>query len=242
MRSDNIENNAIDNSQSTDLYDSISEIEVSLKYGDTSNPRKDTFAACLDDVFGITLDDIDNIETLICDKAPDVREVYEEMYNIFRDGLLTFYDRHLGVKFNYDDINRKPDFNEIYSVYKVMYLGEYDLLGKLFAYIILKNPGVYDLRKNTCFTDILFDTAVFNLDNIPKILNKTDPGNIDNIVVFGEDIEDDDMYNAKISIDMDVWRSHIIKVLNLGAGVLNRDILREKVITYMDYINENKLL
>lgn len=242
MRSDNVENNTLDNSQSTDLYDNIAEIEMSLKNGDTSEPRKDNFASCLDDVFGISLDDIDDIETLICNKSQEVREAYEEMYNIFRDALLTFYDRHLGVKFNYDDINVKPDFNEMYSVYKVMYLNEYDLLGKIFAYIILKNPGVYDLRKNTCFTDILYDNGVFSLDNIPKILDKLDPGNIDNRVVFGEDVDDTDSYVSKVSIEMDVWRAHIIKGLNLGAGVLNRDTLREKTLTYIDYINTNKLL
>lgn len=246
MHNDLIENDARDNAMSTDLYDCLSEIEALLQAGDTSNVRTDMFEACLEKVFGVTIEEIDDIEALISDKAQEVREVYEELYNEFRDGVRTFFDRYLGVKFTYDDINRKPDFNELYSVYNTLFLHEYDTLGKIMAYIIVKNPGVYDLRKDTCFTDIINDDGVFNLDSIPEILSKIDPGNNDLLYVFGdvpESDDDDGSYsNPDVSIDFDVWKSHLEKGLVLGAGVLNKENLRNKILEYIDIANKNKTI
>jgi len=246
MHNDLIENDAKDDSMSTDLYDCLSEIEVLLQAGDTSNERTDQFEVCLEKVFGVTIDDIDDIEALINDKAQEVREVYQELYENFRDGVLSIFDRYLGVKFNYDDINRRPDFNELYSVYTTLFLHEYDTLGKIMAYIIVKNPSVYDLRKDTCFSDIINDDGVFNLDAIPEILAKMDPGNKDLIYVFGEVPEEDDdagsYSNPDVSIEFDVWKAHLDKGLILGAGVLNKENLRNKILEYIDIANKNKTI
>lgn len=240
MRSDNIENSAKQDAQATDLYDCLSEIEIMLQAGDTSPVRTDQFEVCLEKVFGITIDDIDDIETLISNKSREVRELYEELYNIFRDGVLTFFDRYLGVKFTYDDINRKPDFSEMYSVYNILYLHEYDTLGKIMAHAIVHNPGVYDLRKDNCFTDILNDEGVFNLDIIPEVLAIVDPGNKDNLFVFGDVPEADDdagvYVNPAVSIDFDVWKAYIEKGLTLGAGVLNKEVLRNKILKYIEIV------
>jgi hypothetical protein len=246
MENDLINNSARDETVSTDLYDCLSEIEVLLQAGDSSPIRTDIFEKCLETVFNVSINEIDDIETLICDKSQEVREVYEELYNLFRDGVRTSFDRYLGVTFTYDDINRKPDLNELYSVYNTLYLNEYSTLGKIMAYIILKNPGVYDLRKDTCFTDIIEDDGVFNLDTIPEILSNVDPGNKDNLYVFGdipEPDDDDGSYtNPEVAINFDVWKAHLTKGLNLGAGVLNKEILRNKILQYIDVIKNNKIL
>lgn len=246
MRSDLIENDAADTELSTNLYECLADIEVLLQAGDTSNSRTDMFEVFLDKVFNISIDDIDDIETLINDKAQEVREVFQEIYENFRDGVCSCFDRYLGVTFTYDDINRRPDLNELYSVYNVLFLHEYDTLGKIMAYIIVKNPSVYDLRKDTCFSDIINDEGVFNLDSIPEILSKMDPGNKDLLYVFGEVPEDDDesgsYANPDVSIDFDVWKAHLDKGLTLGAGVLNKENLRSKILEYIDIANKNKTI
>ena len=246
MRNDLVENDSIDNGQSTDLYECLSEIEVSLQAGDCSPKRDDIFEKCLENVFNIGIEDIDDIEALICNKSQEVREVYVELYELFREGVRNSFDRYLGVTFTYDDINRKPDINELYSVYNTLYLNEYDTLGKVLAYIIVKNPGVYDLRKDTCFTDIIEDDGVFNLDTIPEILNIVDPGNKDNLYVFGDipevDDEDGSYTNPDVSINFDVWKTHITKGLVLGAGILNKENLRNKILQYIEIIKKNKTI
>lgn len=234
-----------DSTQVSDLYDCLSEIEISLKAHDSLLERKDSFEDCLEKVFGINLDQIDDIENIISNEFDaDKQEALLALYEEFRTGLLTYYDRYLGIKFTFDDVNRKPDFNELYSVYKVMYLNEMDMLAKLMAYIILKNPGIYDLRKDKCFEDILEDDGVFNLDTIPNILDVVDNGNLDYINVFGDNTDDDGEFYIppKVSFEWDVWISHIKNELNLGIGDSNKEILRNKILFYMDYIKENKLI
>lgn len=233
-----------DQTQKMDLYDCMSEIETSLKAHDNLIERKDSFEDCLNKVFGMDINQIDDIENIINDEFDAERQkALIALYEEFRTGLLTFYDRYLGVKFTFDDINRKPDFNELYSVYKVLYLDEIDLLGKLMAYIILKNPGVYDLRKDKVFTDILEDDGVFNLDDIPNILDIMDNGNLDYICLFGDNNLDGEFYMPpKVSFEWDVIVSHLKNELNFGIDMSNKDTLRNKIVFYMEYIKNNKLI
>lgn len=237
-------NDGYDGTQVADLLDCLAEIETSLKTHDSLLERNDAFEDCLEKVFGINIDQIDDIENIISNEFDaDKQQALLALYEEFRTGLLTYYDRYLGIKFTFDDINRKPDFNELYSVYKVMYLNEMDLLGKTMAYIILKNPGIYDLRKDKCFEDILEDDGVFNLDTIPIILSIMDNGNLDYENVFGDNTDEEDYYTVpKVSFEWDVWISHIKNELNLGIGDSNKEILRNKILFYMDYIKENKLI
>ena len=232
-----------DATQIVDLLECLAEIETSLKAHDSLLERNDAFEDCLNKVFGIDIDQIDDIENIINNEFDgEKQQALLNLYETFRTDLLTYYDRYLGVKFTFDEINRKPDFNELYSVYKVMYLDEMNLLGKIMAYIIVKNPGIYDLRKDKVFEDILEDDGVFNLDDLPVILNIMDIGNLDYENVFGDNVDDDDYKTPKVSIEWDVWISHIKNELNLGIGDSNKEILRNKILFYMDYIKENKLI
>lgn len=246
MHNDLIENNQKENNTSIDLYECLAEIEVALQAGDTSNSRADQFAAFLDKVYNVSLDELDDIETLICNKDEETRKVLQEIYEVFRDGVCNIFDRYLGITFTYDDVNRRPDLNELYSVYSALFLHEYDTLGKIMAYIILKNPGVFDLRKDACFSDIIHDDGVFNLDTIPDIISKVDPGNTDLMYVFGEVPEDDDetgsYANPDVSIDFDVWIAHLEKGLNYGAGILNKENLRTKIVEYIEITKKNKII
>lgn len=245
VKSDAIETDSIDNSQSTDLYDCLAEIEVTLRSNVASYIRPDKFSECLEKVFKIEIEQIDDIESLICDMDSDLRIAYEEMYNIFRDGVLNSYDRYLGVTFTYDDINQRPDFNELYSVYKVLYLDETDFLAKIIAYIIATDKVVgYDLNKSNTLSDIIHDDSVFNLDTIPDILNKMDPGNIDNLKVFGEPSSDDDnnYVSPKVSIEWDILLNYFDKGLNLSGGILYKDLLNKRILFFLDYIKANNIL
>ena len=167
------------------------------------------------------------------------------IYKDICDGLISTYDKYLGVKFNYDDINRSVDLQELYSVYKVMYLDIMDWTGKVFAHIIKKNPETFDLKNPNVFADLVKCNEEFNLDTIPQILALMDPGNVDYNFVFGEvpDTLNSD-YTSQfqpVTIDFDVLVIHFLNELNLGAGIVNTEILLKKIKFYMEFIDKNKI-
>lgn len=236
----NLEHNDIVN----DLYEMIATIELEIKNGDVSDIRKDTFKIGFENLFGVPIEKIDDIETIIQDRN-DFRNVHA-IYETIRKSLTRIYDNYMCVKFNYDDINRSVDLKELYSVYNIMYLDLFDWLGKVMAYIIKKNPDTYvKFPKYTAIEDILKNVEDFNLDSIPKILSIMDPGNVDYEFVFGDigdELDETTPTINNVSIDFDIMVNRILRDLTLGAGVYNTELLIRKIKFYMDFIDKNNIL
>lgn len=227
----------------SDLYEMLASIETQVKYGDAVEIRPDKFKEGFENIFNVEIDKIDDIENLISDK-PKIISIYKEIC----DGLIGIYDKYLGIKFNYDDINKSVDLQELYSVYRVMYLDILDWTAKVFAYIIKKNSETFNLNNPFVFSDIVKCDDVFNLDTIPQILALMDPGNVDYTFVFGE--VPDTLYSENseyklqfqpVTIDFDVLIIHFLNELKLGAGIVNTEILIKKIKFYTEFINKNKI-
>ena len=227
----------------SDLYEMLASIENQIHYGDTAENRTDSFKIGFENLFAVDIDKVDDIENMISERNNAGQLV--SIYNEIRNGVKSIYDKYLGIKFNYDDINNSVDMQGLYSVYKVMYLDIFDCMAKVFAYMNKSNPDVYDLNRPDVWDDFLGNVEDFNLDSIPKILSVMDPGNMDYEYVFGEvpEINSDVMvYLNKVSIDFDVFVKHFKMELRLGAGVINTSILLKKVIFYSEYIDKNHII
>lgn len=225
----------------SDLYEMIASIETQIHYGDASEIRYDAFKDGFENLFSVDFDKIDDIETIISDQPKMV-----SIYNDVRDGIVSILDKYLGIKFNYDGINRTVDLQELYTTYKVMYLDVMDWTGKVFAYIIKKNPESFDLKNPNVWIDLVKCEEEFNLDTIPQILALMDPGNADYEFVFGEvpDTLNSD-YTAPfqaVTIDFGVFITHFLNELKLGAGIVNTNILLKKIEFYTEFINKNKII
>ena len=228
----------------SDIYEMLANIEIQLQYGDCQEKRTDAFKDGFESIFDVNIDKIDEIETILTN-SPN-KELAVSVYNSIRDGISSSFDNYIGVNFTYDNINHFADLSEVYSVYKTMYLDEFDWVAKVFAYIVKKNPGVFDIEKDYTFIDILKNVDEFNLDTIPKILSIMDPGNADYEFVFGSvpnDMDVDDWVDDnKVSIDYDSFVKHFEMELSLGAGVTNNELLRKNIKTYMQLIDSRKIL
>lgn len=236
----NLEHNDIAN----DLYEMLASIDLEIKNGSASENREDSFKIGFENLFGVPIENIDDIETIIQDRN-DFRNVHT-IYEQVRNEISSIYDKYMCVKFNYDNINRSVDLKELYSVYCVLYLDLFNWLGKVMAYIIKKDPNTYsDFPKYSVIEDILMNEEDFNLDSIPKILSIMDPGNVDYNFVFG-DVGDEFDINTPIvnsvSIDFDIMVNRIKRDLSLGAGVYNTELLINKIKFYMDFIDKNNIL
>lgn len=248
MPSDNMPNEAETDEYYTEIYDSLSKIELDLKDGDTRHNRIDNFALLFESAFNLSIDQVDDVEDLIMDKSGDEQEMLLNVYTIVRDGLAHFLDLYWGVNFNYDGVNSNPDLNNVYSCYRIFFIDILNWVAKVFAYLISKYPNEYGdffEDKNRFFDDIVNDAYRFNLDSIPSILSIMDPGNSDYLYVFGkipDDVGDDGMYlNPDVSIDWSAFISRLMKEINLGNNIANRDYLRERINHYLGYIKENKI-
>lgn len=234
-----------------DIYDLISDIEVEIGEGSVGNIRQDSFYHGIETIFkpflGETeqnVDIIEDIETKINEKENN--ELYIIVLEDIKEKIIDIYDRYLGVKLNYDNTNDKPSLDNLYSIYKVLYLNEWNMLGKILAYVIMKpqNKGVYDLSVDTVFEDIIRNTDEFNFDTIPQILNIMDMGNADYEYVFGSVVQDNESMGEELHVSFiyDGWINHILKELRQGAGVLNTQLLREEIEKSCNYIRDNKIL
>lgn len=236
----NLEHNDIAN----DLYEMLATIDLEIKNGSASDNREDSFKIGFENIFGVPIEKIDDIETIIQDRN-DFRNVHA-LYETIRKEISNIYDKYMCVKFNYDDINRSVDLKELYSVYNVLYLDLFDWLGKVMAYIIKKDPNTYNsFPKYSVIEDILMNVEDFNLDTIPKILSIMDPGNVDYTFVFGDTGDEfniDTPVVNNVSIDFDIMVNRIKRDLSLGAGVYNTELLINKIKFYMDYIDKNNIL
>lgn len=248
MPSDNMPNEAETDEYYTEIYDSLSKIELDLKDGDTRHNRIDNFTLLFENAFNLSIDQVDDVESLIMDKSGDEQEMLLNVYTIVRDGLVHFLDLYWGVNFNYDGVNSNPDLNNVYSCYRVFFIDILNWVSKVFAYLISKYPNEYGdffEDKNRFFDDIVNDAYRFNLDSIPSILSIMDPGNEDYLYVFGripDDVGDDGMYlNPDVSVDWKAFIGRLMKEINLGNSVANREYLRDRINHYLEYIKENKI-
>jgi len=248
MPSDDMPNEAETDEYYSGIYESLSKIEFDLKDGDTRHNRIDNFALLFESAFNLSIDQVDDIESLLMEKSGDEQEMLLNVYSIIRDGVVHFLDLYWGVEFNYDGVNSKPDLNNAYSCYRVFFTDILNWVAKVFAYLISKYPSDYNdffEDKNRFFDDIVNDTYRFNLDSIPSILSIMDPGNADYIYVFGkipDDVGDDGMYlNPDVGIDWSVFTKRLMREINLGNSVANREYLRERINHYLEYIKENKI-
>lgn len=248
MPSDNMPNEAETDEYYTEIYDSLSKIELDLKDGDTRHNRIDNFTLLFENAFNLSIDQVDDVESLIMDKSGDEQEMLLNVYTIVRDGLVHFLDLYWGVNFNYDGVNSNPDLSDVYSCYRVFFIDILNWVSKVFAYLISKYPNEYGdffEDKNRFFDDIVNDAYRFNLDSIPSILSIMDPGNEDYLYVFGripDDVGDDGMYlNPDVSVDWKAFICRLMKEINLGNSVANREYLRDRINHYLEYIKENKI-
>lgn len=248
MPSDNMPNEAETDEYYTEIYDSLSKIELDLKDGDTRHNRIDNFTLLFENAFNLSIDQVDDVESLIMDKSGDEQEMLLNVYTIVRDGLVHFLDLYWGVNFNYDGVNSNPDLSDVYSCYRVFFIDILNWVSKVFAYLISKYPNEYGdffEDKNRFFDDIVNDAYRFNLDSIPSILSIMDPGNEDYLYVFGripDDVGDDGMYlNPDVSVDWKAFIGRLMKEINLGNSVANREYLRDRINHYLEYIKENKI-
>lgn len=227
----------------SDLYEMLASIDNQMHYGDTSENRTDYFKIGFENLFNVDIDKVDEIENLISERQNAGALI--SIYNEIKTGMRSMFDKYLGIKFNYDDINNSVDMQGLYSVYKVVCTDIMDCMAKVFAYMNKSNPHVYNLNRPDVWDDFLGNVEDFNLDSIPKILSVMDPGNMDYEYVFGEvpEIDSDvNVYLNKVSIDFDVFVKHFKMELRLGAGVINTGILLKKVNFYSDYITKNHII
>lgn len=227
----------------SDLYEMISNIELQVKHGDANFNREDFFQEGFEAIFGVDIDQIDNIEEIINNRINS--NWWQMIYTMIRDNIRSIFDNYLGVTSTQDDINSSIDLNGLYTIYRVLVSQSLDTFGKVFAYIIAKTEDMFNLNRDSVFEDILKSAEYCNLDEIPKILAIMDEGNMDYEYVFGEvpDIDEESFApQKKVAIDYDVYVKHLLNELRLGAGVMCRENLRRKIQIYTEQINRYHLI
>jgi hypothetical protein len=180
-------------SDSNLLYEMIATLKDELSDGSTLNDRYDSFRAYFEAIFDRSIDDIDDIEELISNN-----NTYIDKYTIIKEALIKALDNYFGITFNNTD---HVYMNNLYSIYKVIYLGYVRLLcnyaiGKgienatdtkqlMDAAININKKDAIDISY-TIIGQYLYNEDEFTSENIARALELADPGNADYIYLFGE--------------------------------------------------------
>jgi hypothetical protein len=180
------------------LYEMVSAIKDELEEGSTLYEREDTFKYYFEKVFDRSIDDIDEIEELISSNT-----TYITMYSVLKEELIKMLDNYFGITFDNPD---RVYLENLYGIYRVIYLGYVPFLcnyalgkgisagsngNKIFENALMLNKRTGTDVADTLIGQYIYNEDEFTSDNIAKILELSDPGNIDYIYLFGEsDIED----------------------------------------------------
>jgi hypothetical protein len=181
------------------LYEMVATLRDELCDGSTLFDRYDSFKDYFEKVFDQSIDHIDDIEELISSNA-----TYIDIYTIIKDEMIKMLDTYFGITFDDTD---KVYLSDLYSIYRVIYLG-YVML--LYNYALGKGieeglNGKQMLEKainankekaidisDTIVGRYLYNEDEFTFENIAKALELSDPGNSDYLYLFGEAEGEDD--------------------------------------------------
>jgi hypothetical protein len=178
------------------LHEMLATIEDELRDGSTLNERFDSFKKYFEAIFEIPIEDIDDTEELIQNDTELI-----DLYFAIRAGIAGSLDIYFGITF--EDIY-KVTMNDLYNIYQVVYLKFVQFLymyalgkcigSKKMLKDALKEAEDINIKENIEVSDTLvgnyiFDEDEFTSENIALALDRSDPGNLAYLYLFGEPID-----------------------------------------------------
>jgi hypothetical protein len=220
------------------VYEMISDIDSELENGSSLYDRFDLFAFYYEKIFNQSIDKIDDLEELLANQEDKTK-----IYQILRNEIAHIYDKYFGITFdNLDSVTLAT----LYTIYQVIYL---DFIKLLCFYAIGKglekgmNPDfVYkaaieeNKKEAVDISDYIVGNYIMNEDeftveNIALALDKSDPGNIGYMTVFGNVIQDDEVHSEGVIIDNNAFRLRVKKEYNNPATKQLFEIVFSNFIT-----------
>jgi hypothetical protein len=205
------------------LYEMIDAIEYEAREGSTLANRYDSFKYYFENLFGVEIDKIDDIENVISGNR-----TYIEIYTVIRDEIINIYDKYFGITF---EDNEKVDLSRLYMIYQIVYL-EYLRLLCMFAIGkgIEQNIDAKKLYLNATennqknaidIADDLVGKYIVNEDeftseNILSALEASDPGNEGYRYLFSGIYNEE--VNSNVIINNEAFRRRI-KMEYLHSGM-----------------------
>lgn len=200
----------------TDISSFIYNIEQDLCYKSPINNDVDHFKEGFENVFGISIDLINDVEEIIQNGSD--REEKINVYSEIVEKFKSFFSKSYGITFDNGD-GTIIDLNKLYTLYRVLYLKsdvlfKYCVAGRFIDMYSKREESYVDLDK-TPSTQFIFNTIgdsnEFTVDNIRKWLFISDPGNEEYEWIFGkylptdDDKQDDVEGSLEVYIDNDMF-------------------------------------
>ena len=194
----------------TDISDFIYNVEQDLCYKSPINNTVDNFKEGFENVFGISIDQIDNVEEIIQNGSD--REEKVNIYSEIVEKIKSFFSKSYGITFDNGD-GTIIDLNKLYTLYRILYLKsdilfKYIVAGRFIDMYTKHEEQYVDLDK-TPTTQFVFNTIgdsnEFTIDNIRKWLFISDPGNEEYEWIFGKYLPTDDDKQDDVEGSLEVY-------------------------------------
>jgi hypothetical protein len=178
------------------LHEMLATIEDELRDGSTLYERFDSFKKYFEAIFEVPIEDIDDVEELVQNNSEMI-----DLYYAIKAGITGSLDIYFGITF--EDID-KVDMNDLYNIYQVIYL---KFMQFLYMYALgkciesgktlseaLKEAEENNIKNNIEVADSLvgnyiLDENEFTSESIALALDRSDPGNLAYLYLFGEPVD-----------------------------------------------------
>lgn len=194
----------------TDISSFIYNIEQDLCYKSPINNTVDNFKEGFENVFGISIDKIDDVEEIIQNGSD--REEKVNIYSEIVEKIKSFFSKSYGITFDNGD-GTIIDLNKLYTLYRILYLKsdilfKYCVVGRFIDMYSKYEEQYFDSDKNLSTQFVLNtigDSNEFTVDNIRKWLFISDPGNEEYEWIFGKYLPTDDDKQDDVEGSLEVY-------------------------------------
>lgn len=247
------DDNDLDGVVGSMVYEMLATIEDEFRDGSCQRLRDDTFAIAIEGIFGIPVDELDDLEEKI---NGDDKKI--EFYDTIKSGIRNLFDKYYGITFE-----DKVDLNKLHDVYHTVYVDFFDLLTTYGIGTEIYNNRENDVtvndfvntakaqaKKHNTYLSVviignkLADENSFTLDQVTEALFTVDPGNAVHEYIFGQlaasdeslDSHDNLIASPEVFIDVEAFRRRLLSEFNYNGTDNNYRQFDALIVEYTDRI------